>query len=93
MNRQIAYAIVGSVSLLLSGCMVGPKYVKPTVPMAPGFKEQVPDSYKQSDGWKTAQPSDQALRGNWWEVFGDPQLNTLEEQLTASNQEDRKSVG
>jgi NodT family efflux transporter outer membrane factor (OMF) lipoprotein len=86
-NRQIAYAIVGSVSLLLSGCMVGPKYVKPTVPMAPGFKEQVPDSYKQSDGWKTAQPSDQALRGNWWEVFGDPQLNALEEQLTASNQD------
>ena len=87
MNRQIAYAIVGSVSLLLGGCMVGPKYVKPTVPMAPAFKEQVPDSYKQSDGWKPAQPSDQALRGNWWEVFGDPQLNTLEEQLTASNQD------
>ena len=87
MNRQIACAIVGSVSLLLGGCMVGPKYVKPTVPMAPAFKEQVPDSYKQSDGWKPAQPSDQALRGNWWEVFGDPQLNTLEEQLTASNQD------
>ena len=87
MNRQIAFAIVGSVSLLLGGCMVGPKYVKPTVPMAPAFKEQVPDSYKQSDGWKPAQPSDQALRGNWWEVFGDPQLNALEEQLTASNQD------
>jgi NodT family efflux transporter outer membrane factor (OMF) lipoprotein len=86
-NRQIAYAIVGSMSLLLGGCMVGPKYVKPTVPMAPAFKEQVPDSYKQSDGWKPAQPGDQALRGNWWEVFGDPQLNALEEQLTASNQD------
>jgi NodT family efflux transporter outer membrane factor (OMF) lipoprotein len=86
-NRQIAYAIVGSMSLLLGGCMVGPKYVKPAVPMAPAFKEQVPDSYKQSDGWKPAQPSDQALRGNWWEVFGDPQLNTLEEQVTASNQD------
>jgi NodT family efflux transporter outer membrane factor (OMF) lipoprotein len=86
-NRQIAYAILGSVSLLLGGCMVGPKYVKPTVPMAPAFKEQVPDSHKQSDGWKPAQPGDQALRGNWWEIFGDPQLNTLEEQLTASNQD------
>jgi NodT family efflux transporter outer membrane factor (OMF) lipoprotein len=86
-NRQIAYAIVGSVSLLLGGCMVGPKYVKPTVPMAPAFKEQVPDSYKRTDGWKPAQPSDQALRGNWWEVFGDPQLNALEDQLTASNQD------
>ena len=87
MNRQIAFAIVGSVSLLLGGCMVGPKYVKPTVPMAPAFKEQVPDSYKRTDGWKPAQPSDQALRGNWWEVFGDPQLNALEDQLTASNQD------
>jgi NodT family efflux transporter outer membrane factor (OMF) lipoprotein len=86
-NRQIAFAIVGSVSLLLGGCMVGPKYVKPTVPMAPAFKEQVPDSYKRTDGWKPAQPSDQALRGNWWEVFGDPQLNALEDQLTASNQD------
>jgi NodT family efflux transporter outer membrane factor (OMF) lipoprotein len=86
-NRQIAYAIVGSMSLLLGGCMVGPKYVKPAVPMAPAFKEQVPDSYKQSDGWKPAQPGDQSLRGNWWEVFGDPQLNALEEQLTASNQD------
>jgi NodT family efflux transporter outer membrane factor (OMF) lipoprotein len=73
--------------MFLSGCMVGPKYVKPTVPMAPAFKEEAPDSYKQSDGWKSAQPSDQTLRGNWWEIFGDTQLNTLEEELTRSNQD------
>jgi NodT family efflux transporter outer membrane factor (OMF) lipoprotein len=54
--------------------------------MAPGFKEQPPESFKESDGWKTAQPSDQALRGNWWEIFGDPQLNALEEEVTVSNQ-------
>ena len=62
--------------------MVGPKYVKPTVPMAPAFKEQPPDSFKESDGWKPAQPGDQALRGKWWEIFGDPQLNALEEEVT-----------
>src|SRR3984885_6305534 len=67
--------------------MVGPKYVKPTVPVAPGFKEQPPESFKESDGWKTAQPHDQALRGNWWEIFGDPQLNALEEEVTLSNQD------
>src|ERR1700688_3514171 len=67
--------------------MVGPTYVKPTVPMAPGFKEQPPESLKESDGWKQAEPSDQALRGNWWEIFGDPQLNALEEELTISNQD------
>jgi NodT family efflux transporter outer membrane factor (OMF) lipoprotein len=55
--------------------------------MAPGFKEQPPESFKESDGWKQAQPSDQALRGNWWEIFGDPQLNALEEKLTISNQD------
>jgi NodT family efflux transporter outer membrane factor (OMF) lipoprotein len=85
-KRHSTFAIACSISLFLSGCMVGPKYVKPTVPMAPGFKEQPPESFKESDGWKTAQPSDQTLRGNWWEIFGDPQLNALEEEVTVSNQ-------
>jgi NodT family efflux transporter outer membrane factor (OMF) lipoprotein len=85
MNRNFAFATVSSV-LLLSGCMVGPKYVKPTVPMAPGFKEPPPESFKESDGWKPAKPGDQTLRGKWWEIFGDPQLNALEEELTISNQ-------
>lgn len=76
-----------SIMLLLDGCMVGPKYVKPTVPSAPAFKEPPPDSYKENDGWKTAQPSDQAIRGDWWEIFGDPQLNALEDQVTTSNQD------
>ena len=86
MSRSRAFAAVGFFGLFLSGCMVGPKYVKPTVPMAPGFKEQPPDSFKESDGWKQAQPGDQTLRGNWWEIFSDPQLNSLEQQLSASNQ-------
>ena len=87
MKRHHAFAIICFISLFLSGCMVGPKYVKPTAPMAPGFKEQPPESFKESDGWKTAQPHDQALRGNWWEIFGDPQLNALEEEVTLSNQD------
>ena len=67
--------------------MVGPKYVKPTAPMAPGFKEQPPESFKENGVWKPAQPGDQALRGNWWKIFGDPQLNALEEEVTLSNQD------
>jgi NodT family efflux transporter outer membrane factor (OMF) lipoprotein len=67
--------------------MVGPKYVKPIAPTAPAFKEQPPESFKGNDAWKQAQPSDQALRGKWWEIFGDPQLNALEEQVTLSNQD------
>jgi NodT family efflux transporter outer membrane factor (OMF) lipoprotein len=85
MNRHLVFVTVSSV-LFLSGCMIGPKYVKPTVPMAPGFKEAPPESFKESDGWKPAQPSDQTLRGKWWESFDDPQLNALEEELTVSNQ-------
>src|ERR1700689_503060 len=86
MKRHRLFATLSFLSLFLSGCMVGPKYVKPSVPLAPEFKEQAPESFKEADGWKPAQPGDQTLRGNWWEIFGDPQLNSLEEQLTTSNQ-------
>lgn len=87
MRKQLSIASLCSLSLLLSGCMVGPKYVKPNVPMAPAFKEQPPESFKEVDGWKPAQPGDQTLRGKWWEMFGDSQLNGLEEELTVSNQD------
>ncbi|HEY2470181.1 MAG TPA: efflux transporter outer membrane subunit [Terracidiphilus sp.] len=87
MKRRHTFPIVCFISLLLSGCMVGPKYVKPTAPVALAFKEQPPESFKGSDSWKPAQPSDQALRGKWWEIFGDPQLNALEEEVTLSNQD------
>jgi NodT family efflux transporter outer membrane factor (OMF) lipoprotein len=55
--------------------------------MAPAYKEPPPDSYKESDEWKTSHPNAASLRGNWWEIFGDAQLNALEEQLTVSNQD------
>jgi NodT family efflux transporter outer membrane factor (OMF) lipoprotein len=80
MKRLIV--ILGAFSMmLLAGCTVGPKYTRPNVPNAPV------DAFKETDGWKPAQPSDQFLRGNWWEMFGDPELNTLETQLTVSNQD------
>jgi NodT family efflux transporter outer membrane factor (OMF) lipoprotein len=72
--------------LLLAGCTVGPKYVKPAVPTTPAYKEEVPDSFKESDQWQPAHPADQTSRGNWWEIFGDPELNKLEEQIADSNQ-------
>ena len=63
---------------LLAGCTVGPKYRVPAVPLTP--------AYKEADGWKAANPSDQVLRGPWWEIFGDAQLNALEEQVPGGNQ-------
>src|SRR3984893_8195114 len=76
-------SVVTLAALLLSGCMVGPKYAKPSTPMTPAFKEPPPESFKE---WKAGQPGDQTLRGNWWEMFSDSQLNSLEEQVTKSNQ-------
>jgi NodT family efflux transporter outer membrane factor (OMF) lipoprotein len=64
--------------------MVGPKYTKPTAPLAPGFKEL--SDWKESDGWKVAKPDDTLIRGKWWELYGDPRLNELEEQVEPSNQ-------
>jgi NodT family efflux transporter outer membrane factor (OMF) lipoprotein len=72
---------VAFVMMMLAGCTVGPRYTRPTVPAAPT------DTFKETGGWKTAQPSDQLLRGKWWEMFGDAQLNTLEGELTVSNQD------
>jgi NodT family efflux transporter outer membrane factor (OMF) lipoprotein len=66
--------------------MVGPKYTRPVAPLAPEFKEATPESFKEVNGWKVAQPSDQLMRGKWWELFDDQQLNTLEEQIDPANQ-------
>src|SRR3984957_17606070 len=68
------------------GCNLAPKYQKPPVDTPPAYKELTPADYANTDGWKVAQPSDAALRGKWWEIFNDPQLNALEEKVNVSNQ-------
>ena len=45
-----------------------------------------PDAYKENAGWKVAQPRDELPRGKWWEIYNDPKLNALEEQVDISNQ-------
>ena len=67
---------------LLTGCMVGPKYVKPVAPTY-----QAPDAYKEADpNWKPATPTDQAIRGDWWTLFQNPELNDLEAKVAIQNQ-------
>jgi NodT family efflux transporter outer membrane factor (OMF) lipoprotein len=78
--------VIGMLVLVLAGCTVGPKYKTPTVPMTDTFKEATPVDYKTAGTWRTAQPSDGLPRGAWWQIFGDQELDTLEDQLTASNQ-------
>jgi len=76
-------SLVGLAALLLPSCMVGPDYTRPSGPMTPAYKEAPPPG----EAWKLAQPSDARPRGQWWEIFGDPQLNALEAQVTAANQD------
>jgi NodT family efflux transporter outer membrane factor (OMF) lipoprotein len=76
------------VAVLLSGCRVGPKYVRPSAPAPPAFKESSPTAYTNtpSGTWQPAQPQDAVLKGKWWEVFNEPELNALEDQLDINNQ-------
>jgi NodT family efflux transporter outer membrane factor (OMF) lipoprotein len=74
-----------SLLVLLSGCTVGPKY-HPAVTQAPAVYKESPTQFKENEGWTVAQPSDAMLRGKWWEIFNEPELNALEEQLDINNQ-------
>lgn len=70
--------LLALVALQFSGCTVGPNYKRPAA--------EVPATYKETGDWKPAQPNEQNLGGNWWELFQDPQLNALELQVNVSNQ-------
>ncbi|MBV8069963.1 MAG: efflux transporter outer membrane subunit [Acidobacteriaceae bacterium] len=85
MNRNPILALL-LCAIWLASCTVGPKYTKPPVPAAPQYTEQPPASYQGAAGWKPAQPQDAVIRGNWWEIFHDPQLNSLEQQIEPANQ-------
>jgi NodT family efflux transporter outer membrane factor (OMF) lipoprotein len=77
-----------SVAMLTTGCLVGPKYQKPpAIAQAPpaSYKES-PTQFPDSDTWKVAQPQDAMLHGKWWEIYNDPELNSLEERLNIDNQ-------
>ena len=67
--RRRIFSVVLLAIAAFGGCSVGPKYVKPTM--------EIPTAYKENANWKPAQPSDAAQKGNWWEIFQDPQLNAL----------------
>ena len=78
-------AVVPALAVLqFVGCAVGPKYKTPIAP--------APPTYKEMGNWKMAQLNDQKLGGNWWEIFQDPQLNPLEQQINVSNQNLKAAV-
>lgn len=88
-NRRILWnALAITAVASCAGCRVGPHYQRP-----PALAQAPPASYKESttqfpetDGWKVANPQDAMLRGKWWEIYNDPELNTLEDRLNIDNQ-------
>jgi NodT family efflux transporter outer membrane factor (OMF) lipoprotein len=71
--------------ICVSGCKVGPNYVQPQASAPPAYQEAPPAS-TNAGNWKIATPADPALAGAWWQLFSDPELNGLEEQVAVANQ-------
>ncbi len=90
-NLRFKFAAGSTITmLLLTGCMVGPKYHAPsplvTATAPPVTYKESPTQFQETDGWKVAQPQDAMLHGKWWEIYNDSELNALEDQLNINNQ-------
>jgi NodT family efflux transporter outer membrane factor (OMF) lipoprotein len=87
-NRKSQMLLLPAFCFLLfaGACTVGPKYVRPAVTIPPAYKELEAGAGGPQAEWKPSQPQDQVLRGKWWEIFGDAQLNALEDRIEVSNQ-------
>ena len=81
---------------VVAGCKVGPDYKRPedtTIPAAyAGVTNAGLTNIPGTNGWKVAQPQARIPKGNWWEIFGDTELNELERQASAANQQLKVAV-
>jgi multidrug efflux system outer membrane protein len=87
-KKGFAGSLLLGALLVLAGCSLAPKYEVPSTPTTATFKEapQLPLSPEEAGTWKTAQPSEDVARGEWWKVFDDAKLNNLEQQALDANQ-------
>ena len=84
-KRLIRGSALLATLLVLAGCAVGPDYQRPAAATPAAYKEAaLPAS--EAGSWKTAEPAEQALRGEWWKLFGDEGLNQLQEEALRANQ-------
>jgi NodT family efflux transporter outer membrane factor (OMF) lipoprotein len=80
--KTAALSFLCFAGLFSSACAIGPKYQRPMIAQTPvAYKE-----FEGNDQWKMATPSDALMKGAWWELFGDPELNKLEEMININNQ-------
>lgn len=75
-------------AVFFAGCTVGPRYHRPaaTEQAPPGSYKESPTQFPDSNAWKVAEPQDAMLHGKWWEIYNDPELNSLEDRLDINNQ-------
>ncbi len=84
--QSVVVSVAIACVMLIAGCAVGPDYKRPMATVIP------PAYAGATNGWKLAEPQAQIPRGNWWGIFGDPELNELEKQAALANQELKASV-
>ncbi len=77
-QRRARSSLLLAALLTLGGCAVGPTYQRPAA--------AIPAQFKEAQGWQKANPADAFDRGNWWQLFGDPELDRLEQPVDVSNQ-------
>jgi len=87
MGRAGLQVALTAILLLVTGCRVGPEYVRPPVPSPPAYKEIPQAAANGSELWRTTQPKDGTKRGPWWQLYNDPQLNELEAKASSFSQE------
>ena len=78
LRKKIFGPAIPAALLLISACSVGPDYVRPAL--------ETPAACKENEPAKGSQSLDEVVSKNWWEIFADRELNTLEEQVEISNQ-------
>jgi NodT family efflux transporter outer membrane factor (OMF) lipoprotein len=96
--RGIAALAAGCALAALAGCKpVGPNYNRPGYTAPAAYKETgaasvVPPQNPAGGAWQPANPSDGMLKGKWWEIYQDPQLNSLEERVDSTNVELKQAL-
>jgi len=83
---RLASGLAALPLLLLAACAVGPDYQRPAAPVAAEFHEAPEAGAPLAAGWRPAEPRDQALKTDWWTLFGDARLDELEARVDGQNQ-------
>ncbi len=84
-REKIFYLAISAALLLISACSVGPDYARPAL--------ETPAAYKETEAAKSSQSLEDVVSRNWWEIFADPELNSLEQQVEISNQNVAQAEG